>query len=175
MTEKIDKRGETTMKRNLRVFAALAISLMSSAFVPSLKASEIDKKTTITISQPVAMEGTILPAGHYVLRLQNSPSRSDVVYVFNGDETRLITTVLAIHAYRLQPTGESEFSFYESRAGQPTALHTWFYPGDDSGFEFLQRQPAVAEGSSAAPAAAKKMPARSPKHTVPAEPTAAGG
>ena len=163
------------MKRNLRVFAALAISLMSSAFVPSLKASEIDKKTTITISQPVAMEGTILPAGHYVLRLQNSPSRSDVVYVFNGDETRLITTVLPIHASRLQPTGESEFSFYESRAGQPTALHTWFYPGDDNGFEFLQPQHMVVAGFSADPAAAKRTPARSPKHTVPAEPSVAGG
>jgi hypothetical protein len=36
---------------------------MSSAFAPSLKASETDKKTIITISQPVAVEGTLLPAG----------------------------------------------------------------------------------------------------------------
>ena len=163
------------MKYNLPVFVALTISLMSSASVASLKASEFDKKTIITISQPVAVEGTILPAGQYVLRLLNSSSGLDAVYVFNGDETRLITTVLANHAYRPQPTGESEFSFYESRAGQPTALHTWFYPGDDNGFEFLQPQHMVAAGSSAAPAAAKKTPARLPKHTVPAEPSVAGG
>ena len=163
------------MKSNLPVFAALAISLMSSAFVPSLKASEFDKKTIINISQSIAVEGTILPAGQYILRLLNSSSGLDAVYVFNGDETRLITTVLANHAYRLQPTGESEFSFYESRAGQFTALHTWFYPGDDNGFEFLQSQQMVAAGSSAAPSAAKKTPARLPKHTVPAEPSVAGG
>ena len=163
------------MKRNLPVFAALAMSLISSAFVPSLKAGEWDKKTTITISQPVAVQGTILPAGQYVLRVQDSSSLRDVVYIFNSEETQLITTVLAIHAGRLQPTDKSEFSFYESRAGEPTALHTWFYPGDDSGFEFLQPQHTVAVGSSAALEAAKKTPTRSPKHTVAAEPNAAGG
>ena len=126
------------MKSYLPIFAALAMSLMSSAIIPSLKASESDKKTTITISQPVTVEGTLLPAGQYVLKMQDSSSSQDVVYIFNGEETRLITTVLAIHAYRLQPTGKSEFSFYEMPAGQPVALHKWFYPGDNSGFEFLR-------------------------------------
>ena len=138
------------MKRYLTVFAALTMSLMSSAFVPSLKASEWDKKTIITISQPVTVEGTLLPAGQYVLKLQDSSSGQDVVYIFNGEETRLITTVLAIHAYRLQPTDKSEFPFYDSHAGQPAALHTWFYPGDNSGFEFLQPQHTAAAESSAA-------------------------
>jgi len=163
------------MKRNLPVFAALAMSLISSAFVPSLKASESDKKTIITISQPLAVRGTILPAGQYVLRLRDSSYSRDVVYIFNGEETRLITTVLAIPAYRPQPTSESKFSFYDSPAGQPAALHTWFYPGDNSGFEFLQPQRMVAAGSSAAQEAAKKTPARSPKNKAAAAPTAAGG
>jgi hypothetical protein len=126
------------MKRYLTVFAALAMSLMSSAFVPSLKASEWDKKTIITISQPVTLEGTLLPAGQYVLKLQDSALSQDVVYIFNSEETRLITTVLAIHAHRLQPTGKSEFSFYETPTGQPAALHRWFYPGDNGGLEFLR-------------------------------------
>jgi hypothetical protein len=56
------------MKRYLPVFAALAMGLMSSAIAPSLKASETDKKTIITISQPVAVEETLLPAGRYVLK-----------------------------------------------------------------------------------------------------------
>jgi hypothetical protein len=138
------------MKRNLPVLAALAMSLMSSAFVPSLKAGESDEKTIITIPQPVAVQGTILPAGQYVLKLQESPSNRNVVYVFNSEETRLITTVLAIHAYRLDPTDKSDFSFYDSPAGQPVALHTWFYPGENSGFEFLQRKPKAAAESGAA-------------------------
>jgi hypothetical protein len=138
------------MKRYLPVFVALAMSLMSSALVPSLRASDDDKKTTITISQPVSVEGTILPAGRYVLRLQSSTSNRNVVYIFNANETRLITTVLAINAYRLRPTDDSEFKFYDQTAGQPSALHTWFYPGDNSGFEFRQPRQAVAAQSTAA-------------------------
>jgi hypothetical protein len=132
------------VKRYLSIFAALAMSLMSSAFVPSLKAGDLDKRTIITISQPVTVEGAILPAGRYVLRLNNSGS----VLILNAEETRLITTVLAIHTYRLQPTGKSEFSFYNMPAGQPAALHTWFYPGDPSGFEFRQPQRTVPVDSS---------------------------
>ena len=134
------------MKRSLTVFAALAFSLMDSAFVASLKASEWDKKTIITISQPVAVEGATLPAGRYLLRLPDSSSNPHVVDIFNVEETRLIATVLAIPAYRLQPTGKNDFSFYDSPVGPP-ALHTWFRPGDNSGFEFLRPQITVAAKS----------------------------
>jgi hypothetical protein len=88
----------------LPVFAALAASLMSSVFVPSLKASESDRRTTITISQPVAVNGTVLPAGQYVLKMSGSQPGTDLVYIFNGQETRVITSILAIHAYRLAGT-----------------------------------------------------------------------
>jgi hypothetical protein len=139
------------MFRYSPVFAVLAMSLMSSAFVPSLNASETDKKTVVTVSQAIAVEKTVLPAGKYVLKLLNSSSNRDIVQIYNAEETQLVTTILAIPAYRLRPTGESMFSFYEALAGQPSALHTWFYPGDNSGFEFLQ-----------------------PHHTAPLEPSPAG-
>ena len=136
------------MRRYLPVFAALATSLMSSAFIPSLTAGELDEKTIIAITQPIDMQGTILPAGQYVLKLLGSPSNRDIILVFDSDETRLMTTILAIHAYRQDPTDRSAFSFYESRAGQPAALHTWFYPGENSGFEFRQHK-AAAEARAA--------------------------
>jgi hypothetical protein len=139
------------MFRYSPVFAVLVLSLMSSAFVPSLNASETDKKTVVTVSQAIAVEKTVLPAGKYVLKLLNSSSNRDIVQIYNAEETQLVTTILAIPAYRLTPTGESMFSFYEAYAGQPSALHTWFYPGDNSGFEFLQ-----------------------PHHAAPLEPSAAG-
>ena len=163
------------MKSNLPVFAALAISLMSSAFVPSLRASEFDKKTIITISQPVAVQGTILPAGQYVLKLQDLWSTGELVGIFNGDETRLIVTVHPIHAFRHEIGDKSDFSFYNSPAGQPAALRTWFYPGDPSGFEFLQPRNMAAAGSPEALTAAKKTPTRSAKHAAAAEPSASGG
>jgi hypothetical protein len=143
---KSNKKERQLMRRYLPVFAALATSLMSSVFVPSLKASESDEKTIITISQPIDMQGTVLPAGQYVLKLLESPSNRSIIYVFNSEESRLMTTVQAIHAYRLDSTDKSSFSFYGSSAGQPVALHTWFYPGETSGFEFLQgKHTAAAE------------------------------
>jgi hypothetical protein len=126
------------MKRYLPTFAALAISLMSSAFMPSLKASEWDKKTVVKISQPVAVQGTVLPAGQYVFKLLESFSNRKIVSIYNGEETRIIATMLVIPADRVQLTGGSVFTFYASREGRPSALHTWFYPGDSNGFEFLQ-------------------------------------
>jgi hypothetical protein len=138
------------MKRNLRVFAALAISLVSSAFTPSLRGSELDKRTVITISQPVAVQGTVLPAGQYVMKVQNSETNRDIIYIFNAGETQLITTVQAIHALRVQVSDKSEFSFYESHQEQPTALRTWFYPGDKSGFEFRRSKDTVATEAGAA-------------------------
>ncbi len=162
------------MKRKLPVFTALAMSLMSSALIGSLNASEIDRKTTITISQPVAVEGTILPAGQYVLKLDDSGTNQDVVRIFNREETRLIATIMRFHAYRAQATERSEFSFYDSAAGQPPALRTWFYPGDPDGFEFLQPRHAAVADSNTAIAAAKKTPARAPQPTVATEPGAAG-
>jgi|HubBroStandDraft_1064217.scaffolds.fasta_scaffold74912_2 hypothetical protein len=136
------------MFRYLPIFAALAYSLMSSTFVPSLRADEWDKKTNITVSKPFAVEETVLPAGHYVLRLLNSSSNRDVVEIFDGGGTRLITTILAIPASRLEPTGDPKLSFYETPAERPAALHTWFYAGDTSGVEFLQPKHAAPAGVS---------------------------
>jgi hypothetical protein len=114
------------MKHYLPVLTALATSLMSSPIIPSLKAGELDKKTIITIPLPVAVEGTTLPAGQYVLKLQEDRSSRNIVRIFDGEGKRLIATVLAIRAYRQEPTAETAFKFYDSPAGQPTALHTWF-------------------------------------------------
>src|SRR5580693_3201293 len=140
------------MKRHLPTFAALALSLMSSAFVPSLKASESDKKTIITTSQSVTVRGTTLPPGTYELRALDSSASRNVIFIFNAEDQRLITTVLAIPAFRLRPADRTELSFYNSLAGQPAALHLWFYPGDNYGFEFLP----------------------GPHHTVAADPGAGG-
>ena len=56
----------------------------------------------------------------------------------------MITTILAIPNYRLQPTGKTVFQYWEVPAGQPRALRAWFYPGDNFGQEFAyHKQTAV--------------------------------
>jgi hypothetical protein len=70
------------------------------------------------------------------MRLLDSPSNRHIVQIFNEREDQLQTTVLAIPNYRLQPTGKTEFQWWETPAGQPKAMRAWFYPGDNFGQEF---------------------------------------
>jgi hypothetical protein len=144
------------MKKYLSTLSLLALGLLG-VLAPNAKADEWNKRTNITISQSIEVEGTVLPAGSYVLELTNLPSARNLVRISNADSNRLITTVYAIRAYRLVPADNSEFKFYESGAGRPPALHTWFYPGDPAGFEFTLKPgvPTVeaARGVSETPAA----------------------
>ena len=82
------------------------------------------------------MRETLLPPGQYVFKLMNSMSDRHIVQIFNADESHIIDTELAIPNYRLEPTGKSRFTFYETPAGYVKAMHAWFYPGDNFGQEF---------------------------------------
>jgi hypothetical protein len=124
------------VKHYSRTIAALALSVMTSALVPALKADEWDRKTNIKIDQSIDVQGTVLPAGSYVVKLLGPFMDRRVVQIFSADEKHLIVTALAISAYRLT-AGESDFKFYKAADGQPPALRTWFYPGDNFGLEFI--------------------------------------
>ena len=140
------------MKHYFPTMATLAISLMSSVLVPALKADEVNKLTNITIDQSIDVQGTVLAPGSYVMKLLGSPADPTTVLIFNADENHLIATIFAIPAYRLEPTGDSQFMFYESKEGQAPALHTWFYPGDNAGFEFrAPRGNAIANSAQSNP------------------------
>ena len=135
------------MKRYAQFLAVLAMILMGGTLIPSLKASETDKQTFIAISQPISVQGSTLPPGKYVLRLEDSLESQSIVNIFNADGTRLITTILAIHAWRVRPADRSEFVFYDVSAGRQAALHLWFYPGDNAGFEFVRPRHAIPTDS----------------------------
>ena len=122
----------TTFKR----LAALGLVLLTTALTPLAKADEWNKKTVITTNNPIQIQGKVLGPGQYVLRLLDSPSDRNIVQIYDADETKLEMTVLANSAFRLVPTGDTRFTFYESANGQAQALRTWFYPGDNFGLEF---------------------------------------
>ena len=80
-----------------------------------------------------------------MIKLLDSPSDRHIVQIFNADETQLQTTILAIPNYRIQPTGKTVFSFWETPPGQPKALRAWFYPGDNFGQEFAYPKSAAVQ------------------------------
>jgi hypothetical protein len=116
--------------------AASCLGLASFALAPSAMADQWNKKTIITVGETVQVPGKVLQPGKYVMRLLDSPSNRHIVQIFNESEDQLQTTILAIPNYRLQPTGKTEFQWWETPAGQPKALRAWFYPGDNFGQEF---------------------------------------
>src|SRR5207248_1361496 len=93
-------------------------------------------KTILSVSQPIQVEETLLRPGEYVFKLLNSNSDRHIVQIFNSDQSHLINTVLAVPNYRLQPTGNTRFMFWETPPGTAKAMRAWFYPGDNFGQEF---------------------------------------
>jgi hypothetical protein len=100
-------------------------------------ADESDQTTTITFSQSIQIPGQVLPAGTYVFKLANGDSDRSIVQVFNGDETALCATLQTIATERQKPTGHTTIVLAEQGGGQPDALLKWFYPGYETGNEFL--------------------------------------
>jgi len=128
------------MLKSLLTPSVLALAFLSISLAPSAKADEWDKKTVVTVKGgAVQIQGTILQPGEYVMKLADSLADRRILQLFNADESQLVTTILANAAYRPEPTGDTRFTFAEVPAGQPPAISTWFYPGDNYGLQFLVR------------------------------------
>jgi hypothetical protein len=125
------------MKIMKAVFCLVAVTLLGATLAPSTRADEWNKKTIVTFSQAVEVPGKILPAGTYTFKLLDSLSDRHIVQIFNADGSHIITTILAIPNYRLQPTGQTVMKFSERPGDSPEALRAWFYPGDNFGQEFV--------------------------------------
>lgn len=140
------------MKFPRSMWFLLMLFVLGIALAGPARAEQWNKKTFVTFSQPVEVPGNmVLPAGKYVFKLYDSKSYRHIVQIWNEDETKLLTTILAIPNYRLEPTGETVIEFHERPGIQPQALRAWFYPGDNFGQEFAypkSRAVALAEASN---------------------------
>jgi hypothetical protein len=137
--------------------AGLVLSLLIGLVLNPVRADQWNKKTKLTFSQPIEIPGKILAAGSYVFKLLDSPSYRHIVQIWNEDETQVITTILAIPNYRLEPTEETVIKFHERPGDAPDALRAWFYPGDQFGQVFVYPKTRAIQ------------PAQASKEIVPAE------
>ncbi len=125
--------------------AAASVGLLGIALAPGARADEWNKMTVMTVNEPIQVPNKVLPAGTYVIKLLDSPSDRHIVQIFDKDQQHLQTTILAIPNYRIQPTGKTVFTFWETPPGQPKALRAWFYPGDNFGQEFAYPKSAAVQ------------------------------
>jgi hypothetical protein len=118
----------------------MGLMLLGIFVVPQGRADEADKKTIVTINGPIQVPGKVLPAGTYIFKLLDS-NDSTLVEIYNADQTRLITMVRGIPDYRTETPDNAILQLEERPSGQPEALKAWFYPGDNTGVEFVYPTP----------------------------------
>jgi len=122
----------------MRVLKAVCCAAaLTVLLAPAARADEWNKKTILTFSGAVQVPGATLPAGSYVFKLADIPGNRHVVQVFDKDEKKIYTTILAIPNDRLEPTDKPVVLFSERAAGVPQAVKVWYYPGDRIGDEFV--------------------------------------
>jgi hypothetical protein len=146
------------MKNLLRLgqFLCVLTVVLAAGFVAN--ASESDKKTIFTFSQPVELPGVALPAGTYVFKVLDSLTDRNIVQVFNKDDTKLIGTFVTIPDYTPQPSDKTIVKFSETSAGGPKAIKEWFYPGENVGWEFVYPKKRAVELAKASHQAVPSMP-----------------
>ena len=135
------------------------VALMGAALTAIARADAYDERTVVTFSGPIEIPAVhlkgwgVLPAGTYVFKLVDSQSDRHIVQIFSADEKTVYATILAIPNYRLKVTGKTVMTFRERPAGEPEALRAWFYPGSNSGEEFVYGKTRAIELAKTAGAA----------------------
>lgn len=113
-------------------------------------ANDENQMTKLTFSQSVQVPGRILPAGTYQFVLATNDSNRNIVEIFNADGTELYATIQTISSERGRNAHGPSVTFAERPNGQPEALVTWFYPGNDIGHEFVYSKQVESELAQAA-------------------------
>src|SRR2546428_8937079 len=107
----------------MRVLKTLCCAAMLMALAaPGARADEWNKKTILTFSGPVQIPGATLPAGSYAFKLADLSGNRHVVQVFDKDEKKIYTTLLALPNQRLEPSDKPIILFTERASGSPQAV-----------------------------------------------------
>ncbi len=147
---------------------------LMTAIVTPLMADEFNKETKLEFSGPVEVPGKVLAAGKYVFKIADSESDRNIVQIFSEDahgDQKFVTTIMAIPDYRLDTPEKTIVQFEERPAGSPEAIHSWFYPGDNTGWQFVYPKGERSQMSSqttlaaAAPAPPAATPTPAPEPT----------
>jgi hypothetical protein len=118
------------------VCLACAVAVLTCLMAGAAFAQNRDKRTFFTFTEPVRMPGITLGSGTYLFRLADVTDRN-VVQVLNADGSQLYGTFFAIPASRPTTPEKPEVRFMETPASTAPPIHTWWYPGDTTGFEFI--------------------------------------
>jgi hypothetical protein len=125
----------------MNTFRIAAAAAMVAISVPLAVADQWNKMTKVTFGQSVSVPGAVLPPGTYVFKLEESSSNRHIVRIQNQRQNKTLATILAIPDYRLNASSKTVMYFGERGRtdinGNPMAIKSWFYPGDNFGQRFV--------------------------------------
>jgi hypothetical protein len=114
-----------------------AVTVFVCLLAAPVSAQPLDKRTFFTFSGPVTLPGVTLPAGQYLFRLADPIAGSKVVQVLNADGTKPYGQFFTLPTQRFELSETPEIRFMETASGMPAAIKTWWYPGEQTGYEFI--------------------------------------
>jgi hypothetical protein len=125
------------MNAKVLLNTVVPMAILAIATSPNLFSDDHDKKTDVTITEPVQVPGAVLQPGTYMFILLNSSSDRHIVEIKSKDGSHLYSMSFTTAARRAVPTAKVSLTFYEMPAGSPPAVRQWFWPGDTEGQELL--------------------------------------
>ena len=125
------------MKIHKSYIAVGMIIAFTLFFELAAHADEQDQETKITFSQAIQVPGQILPAGTYLFKLTNTDVDLNIVQIFSADRTHLYATLETVPTESRQVPDNTAVALAQQGAGKPDVLLKWFYPGEETGHEFV--------------------------------------
>ena len=131
------------------------------------RADDWDKKMVLRVTEPIQVPGKVLQPGKYIFRLADSESNRNIVQIFSVDENGhqdFVSTILAVPDFRLKTPDKPTVQLEERHLGDPEAIKSWFYPGDNYGWHFVYPKSEQLDAASviAPPPAPAELPAAEP-------------
>jgi len=158
------------MKRKTLLSIAAPIAFVLAA-APTLFSDNYDKKTDITIDQPIQVPGAVLQPGTYTFILMDVTGNRHVVEIKSTDGKTLYATTFTTAAQRIRPTSKVVLTFYETPQGVPNAVRQWYWPGEVDGQEFLYTHEQAAQLTAVSHQTVSELPSQEATTAAPA-PTA---
>jgi len=124
------------MKMHKSYIVVGLIIAFSLFFELAAHADESVQETEITFSQPISIPRQTLPAGTYLFKQANVDDL-DLIQIFSSDRIHLYATLMTIPTEANQIPDDTTVTFAEQGAGKPYLLLKWFYPGEQTGHEFV--------------------------------------
>ena len=124
-----------SIKRAIQVVCGVGVALVFTA--GAAMAQTHDKRTVFTFNRPISLPGVTLPAGKYLFRIVDTETSRKVIQVLSEDGKKPYAMLHSIPDVRLEASSSPEVRFLETAKGTPSAVKTWWYPGERIGYEFI--------------------------------------